>query len=73
MSSPLAPFALFLFVYYAFMGTLTTYAPLYFAAHGVSAAQVGVLMSLVQVMRIVGPTLWGWWPTIPAAACWCCA
>jgi PPP family 3-phenylpropionic acid transporter len=60
MSSPLAPFALFLFVYYAFMGTLTTYAPLYFAAHGVSAAQVGVLMSLVQVMRIVGPTLWGW-------------
>jgi PPP family 3-phenylpropionic acid transporter len=47
-------------VYYAFMGTLTTYAPLYFAAHGVSALDVGVLMSLVQVMRIVGPTLWGW-------------
>jgi hypothetical protein len=42
------------------MGTLTTYAPLYFASHGVSAADVGVLMSLVQVMRIVGPTLWGW-------------
>jgi PPP family 3-phenylpropionic acid transporter len=60
MSNPLAPYALFLFVYYAFMGTLTTYAPLYFAANGVSAAQVGVLMSLVQVMRIVGPTLWGW-------------
>lgn len=42
------------------MGTLTTYAPLYFAAHGVTAAEVGILMSLVQVMRIVGPTLWGW-------------
>jgi len=60
MPNPLAPFALFLFAYYAFMGTLTTYAPLYFADHGVSALDVGVLMSLVQVMRIVGPTLWGW-------------
>lgn len=60
MYRPLANFALFLFVYYAFMGTLTTYAPLYFAAHGVTAAEVGILMSLVQVMRIVGPTLWGW-------------
>jgi PPP family 3-phenylpropionic acid transporter len=60
MVRPLANFALFLFVYYAFMGTLTTYAPLYFAFHGVSAAEAGILMSLVQVMRIVGPTLWGW-------------
>lgn len=60
LSRPLVHFALFLFAYYAFMGTLTTYAPLYFAAYGVSAAEVGVLMSLVQVMRIVGPTLWGW-------------
>jgi PPP family 3-phenylpropionic acid transporter len=60
MFRPLIPFALFLFVYYAFMGTLTTYAPLYFAFHGVSAAEAGILMSLVQVMRIVGPTLWGW-------------
>jgi MFS transporter, PPP family, 3-phenylpropionic acid transporter len=60
MYRPLANFALFLFVYYAFMGTLTTYAPLYFAFHGVGAAEAGVLMSLVQVMRIVGPTLWGW-------------
>jgi PPP family 3-phenylpropionic acid transporter len=57
---PLIPFALFLFVYYAFMGTLTTYAPLYFAARGIGALDVGILMSLVQVMRIVGPTLWGW-------------
>ena len=58
MLRPLANFALFLFVYYAFMGTLTTYAPLYFAFHGVSAAEAGILMSLVQVMRIVGPTRW---------------
>lgn len=60
LNRPLVHFALFLFAYYAFMGTLTTYAPLYFADHGVTAVEVGVLMSLVQVMRIVGPTLWGW-------------
>jgi PPP family 3-phenylpropionic acid transporter len=60
MYRPLAHFALFLFAYYAFMGTLTTYAPLYFASFGIAAADIGILMSLVQVMRIVGPTLWGW-------------
>jgi hypothetical protein len=53
-------FSLFLFTYYAFMGTFTTYASLYFAARGMSVPQIGVLMSLVQVMRIVGPNLWGW-------------
>ncbi|CAH0189416.1 hypothetical protein SRABI118_01452 [Massilia sp. Bi118] len=38
MYRPLANFALFLFAYYAFTGTLTTYAPLYFAAHGVAGS-----------------------------------
>jgi PPP family 3-phenylpropionic acid transporter len=60
MYRPLVHFALFLFACYAFMGTLTTYAPLYFASFGIAAADIGILMSLVQVMRIVGPTLWGW-------------
>ena len=60
MYRPLVHFALFLFACYAFMGTLTTYAPLYFASFGIGAADIGILMSLVQVMRIVGPTLWGW-------------
>ena len=25
-----------------------------------SAPQIGILMSLIQVMRIFGPNLWGW-------------
>ena len=53
-------FAGFFFSYYGFIGVFTPYASLYFAAHGMSAAQIGVLMSLVQVMRIFGPNLWGW-------------
>jgi PPP family 3-phenylpropionic acid transporter len=53
-------FALFLFTYYAHAGTFATYASLFFAARGMSAPQIGVLMSLIQVMRIFGPNLWGW-------------
>ncbi len=53
-------FALLLFAYYAYAGTFGTYATLYFADRGMSVAQIGVLMSLIPVMRIVGPNLWGW-------------
>jgi PPP family 3-phenylpropionic acid transporter len=53
-------FASFFFAYYAFIGVFAPYASLYFAARGMSAAQIGVLMSLIQVMRIFGPNLWGW-------------
>ena len=53
-------FSLFLFTYYAQIGTFSIYATLFFAARGMSAPQIGVLMSLIQVMRIVGPNLWGW-------------
>ena len=50
----------FLFFYYAHAGTFSTYASLFFADHGMTVAQIGVLMSLIQVLRIFGPNLWGW-------------
>jgi PPP family 3-phenylpropionic acid transporter len=53
-------FALFFFAYYGFIGAFTPYASLFFADRGMSATQIGVLMSLMQVMRIFGPNLWGW-------------
>ncbi len=53
-------FALFFFAYYGYVGVFSPYASLYFADKGISAAQIGVLMSLMQVMRIFGPNLWGW-------------
>lgn len=55
-----ATFALFYFGYFGYIGVFSPYASLYFADHGVSATQIGVLMALMQVMRIVGPTFWGW-------------
>jgi PPP family 3-phenylpropionic acid transporter len=53
-------FALFFFAYYGYVGVFSPYGSLYFAGIGMSAAQIGVLMSLAQVMRIFGPNLWGW-------------
>ena len=53
-------FAAFFFTYYAYAGAFITYAALYFAARGMTVPQIGVLMSLIQVMRIVGPNVWGW-------------
>ncbi|MGE5650599.1 MFS transporter [Noviherbaspirillum sp. UKPF54] len=53
-------FALFFFAYYGYVGVFSPYASLYFSGKGMSAAEIGVLMSLMQVMRIFGPNLWGW-------------
>lgn len=53
-------FSFFLFSYYAHAGTFATYAALFFAARGMSVPQIGVLVSLIQVMRIFGPNVWGW-------------
>lgn len=53
-------FSLFLFAHYAHAGTFVTYVSLFFAARGLSVPEIGVLMSLIQVMKIFGPNLWGW-------------
>jgi PPP family 3-phenylpropionic acid transporter len=53
-------FAFFFFGYYAYLGAFTPYVSLYFANKGMDAAEIGILMSLMQITRIFGPTLWGW-------------
>jgi PPP family 3-phenylpropionic acid transporter len=53
-------YSAFLFFYYAHAGTFSSYASLFYADKGMSVAQIGVLMALIQVMRIFGPNLWGW-------------
>nr|WP_175001003.1 MFS transporter [Duganella vulcania] len=49
-----------MFCYYAHAGTWSTYATLFFADKGMTVAQIGVLMSMIQVLRIVGPNVWGY-------------
>lgn len=53
-------FALYFFAYYGYVGLFTPYVSLFFADRGMTAAQVGVLMTLMQMSRILGPNLWGW-------------
>ena len=60
MSNQSWRFALFFFAYYGYDSVFSPYASLFFADKGLAAAQIGVLMSLMQVMRIIGPNFWGW-------------
>jgi PPP family 3-phenylpropionic acid transporter len=53
-------FGIFFFCYFGFVGVFPPYVSLFFAHRGIGAVEIGILMSLMQAMRIVGPNLWGW-------------
>lgn len=46
--------------YFALVGIIAPYLPLYFEHRGLTAVQIGLLIALGQAMRMVGPNLWGW-------------
>lgn len=48
------------FFYFAFIGAYAPYFSLYLQALRFTAWDIGVLMSLMQVMRVVAPNVWGW-------------
>ncbi len=50
----------FYFFYFAFVGAMAPFWGLYLKSLTFDAFQIGVLMSLLQVMRIFAPNLWGW-------------
>jgi MFS transporter, PPP family, 3-phenylpropionic acid transporter len=50
----------FYFFYFAYLGTFAPFFSLYLKAVGISAVEIGILMSLPQLTRIVAPHLWGW-------------
>ncbi|WP_319240539.1 MFS transporter [uncultured Propionivibrio sp.] len=47
------------FFYFAFVGGFSPYFGLYLQSLSFSAWDIGVLMSLMQLMRLFGPYLWG--------------
>ncbi|NLC23123.1 MAG: MFS transporter, partial [Oxalobacter sp.] len=53
-------FGFFFFCYYSFVGVFPPYVSLFLAYRGIGAVEIGVLMSIMQGMRIIGPNLWGW-------------
>lgn len=50
----------FYFFYYAFVGMFAPYWSLYLKSLHFSAIEIGILMSIQPVMRMVAPTIWGW-------------
>lgn len=48
------------FAYFAYVGLFSPYLSLYLAGIGMTIAQIGLLMAVPQVLRIVGPPFWGW-------------
>lgn len=49
----------FYFFYFSFVGAMAPYWGLYLKSLGFAAFQIGVLMSLLQVMRMFAPNVWG--------------
>jgi len=73
----------FYFFYFAYIGAFAPFFSIYLDAAGLSAVEIGVVMALPQVTRIVAPHLWGWLAdaggdrmrvvritTVAAALCW---
>jgi MFS transporter, PPP family, 3-phenylpropionic acid transporter len=50
----------FYFFYFAYLGAFAPFFALYLQAASLSPVEIGVLMSLPQVTRIIAPHLWGW-------------
>jgi len=53
-------FGSFFFLYFAYVGLVSPYASLFFLDRGFSVFEIAILMSMLQITRIVGPFSWGW-------------
>ena len=53
-------FGSFFFLYFAYVGLVSPYASLFFVDRGFNVIEIAVLMSMLQITRIVGPFSWGW-------------
>ena len=50
----------FYFFYYAFIGMFAPYWSLYLQSIHFNAVEIGILMSVQPLMRMLAPSLWGW-------------
>lgn len=53
-------FGSFFFLYFAYVGLVSPFASLFFLDRGFSVIEIAILMSMLQITRIVGPFSWGW-------------
>lgn len=52
--------ATFYFIYFAFIGALAPYFPLFLHDRGFTAYDVGSLMAMLMATRMLAPNFWGW-------------
>lgn len=52
--------SLYYFFYFAFIGVFSPYFTLYLQSLAMCAADIALLMSQMQLMRLVAPAFWGW-------------
>ena len=57
---PYRQLAGFYFFYFAYVGAFAPFFSLYLDDVGLSPLEIGVVMALPAVTRIVAPHLWGW-------------
>lgn len=57
---PFTRLSAYYFFYYAFIGIFMPYFALYLQSRGFSSARIGLLLALMQWMRLIAPNLWGW-------------
>ena len=50
----------FYFFYFAYIGAFAPFFAIYLAGAGLTAVEIGSVMAMPQVTRIVAPHLWGW-------------
>lgn len=63
MSAPPLPYwrlSAYYLAYFSFLGAFAPYFGLYLQERGLSAWYIAVLLSQMQLMRIVAPIAWGW-------------
>jgi MFS transporter, PPP family, 3-phenylpropionic acid transporter len=57
---PHRPLAGFYFFYFAYLGAFAPFFSVYLEAAGLTPFEIGVVMALPSVTRIIAPGLWGW-------------
>lgn len=60
MTSPYWSLSAFYFFFFAVVGALLPFWPLYLESLGFGPVQIGTLVALVMVTKIIAPNVWGW-------------
>lgn len=58
---PARQLAGFYFAYYAVVGAIVPFLPVYLQWRGFRPGEIGVALAAMAAVRVIAPNLWGWW------------